>query len=113
MVESWQNYIFVIQCAHWIWLSFAEKNVTVDPPSKKENGSDEDTQPQEEDEEAEEEKDSKPSPIESPEDHNAMEVTTSVVETESSPECSTSPEEQEGKQFVHLTVKDLIFICSI
>ncbi|XP_040186571.1 PHD finger protein 20 isoform X3 [Rana temporaria] len=74
-----------------------KKNVTVDPPSKKENGSDEDTQPQEEDEEAEEEKDSKPSPIESPEDQNAMEVTTSVVETESSPECSTSPEEQEVK----------------
>ncbi|XP_073462686.1 PHD finger protein 20 isoform X3 [Aquarana catesbeiana] len=72
-----------------------KKNVTVDAPSKKDNGSDEDTQPPEE-EEAEEEKDSKPSSNESPEDHNAMEVSTSVVETESSQEC-TSPEEQEVK----------------
>ncbi|XP_077315122.1 PHD finger protein 20 isoform X4 [Lithobates pipiens] len=70
-----------------------KKNVTVDAPSKKENGSDEETQPPEE--EAEEEKDSKPSSNESPEDQSAMEVTTSV-ETESSQECA-SPEEQEVK----------------
>ncbi|XP_018424578.1 PREDICTED: PHD finger protein 20 [Nanorana parkeri] len=71
-----------------------KKNVTVDVPPKKENASDKDTPPPEE-EEAEEEKDSKPS--ESPEDHSAMEVTPSVVETtEPSQECAAS-EEQEVK----------------
>nr|DBA27698.1 TPA: hypothetical protein GDO54_008165 [Pyxicephalus adspersus] len=70
-----------------------KKNVTVDPPPKKENASDKDSQPTEE---AEEEKDSTPSLSKSPGDPGVMEVTASVTETQSSQDC-TSSEKQEIK----------------